>query len=262
MAIPKIIHYCWFGRNPKPKLAVKCIKSWKKRCPDYEIIEWNEDNFDIPSCPLYVRQAYEAKKWAFVTDYVRLKIVYDEGGIYLDTDVELIKSLDALLEHDAYFGFEDGTNVNTGLGFGAVKGAPILHEMMLDYKDIPFIMEDGKLDLTPCPQRNTEVLKRHGLVQNDNRQLLERSVLILPSEYLCPLSTRSQRLVLTNNVMSIHWFSGTWLSEEDRSRQFAFIQQIRARDRIHRFIHIPNRFLRYVLGYERYEALKRLCKRQ
>lgn len=260
--IPKTIHYCWFGHNPKPKLALKCMKSWKKYCPDYEIIEWNEDNFDISSCPLYVRQAYEAKKWAFVTDYVRLKIVYDEGGIYLDTDVELIKSLDALLEHDAYFGFEDGTNVNTGLGFGAVKGAPILHEMMQDYKDIPFIMEDGKMDVTPCPQRNTEVLKRHGLVQNDTRQLLERSVLILPTEYLCPLSTQSQRLVLANNTVSIHWFGGTWLSEEDRIRQVALIQQIRERDRIHWFIHIPNRFLRNVLGYERYEALKRLCKRR
>ena len=130
--IPKIIHYCWFGRNPKPELAVKCIKSWKKRCPDYEIIEWNEDNFDISSCPLYVRQAYEAKKWAFVSDYVRLKVVYDEGGVYLDTDVELKKGLDALLAYDAYFGFEDGTHVNTGLGFGAVKGAPILKEMMQD----------------------------------------------------------------------------------------------------------------------------------
>ena len=87
--IPKTIHYCWFSCNPKPKLAEKCIKSWKKHCPDYEIIEWNEDNFDLSTAPLYVRQAYEAKKWAFVTDYVRLKLVYDYGGIYMDTDVEL-----------------------------------------------------------------------------------------------------------------------------------------------------------------------------
>ena len=94
--IPKIIHYCWFGRNPKPKLALKCIKSWKKYCPDYEIIEWNEDSFDIESAPLYVRQAYEAKKWAFVTDYVRLYAMTKFGGIYMDTDVEVIKPLDCI----------------------------------------------------------------------------------------------------------------------------------------------------------------------
>lgn len=108
MSIPKVIHYCWFGHDPKPKLAEKCIKSWKKKCPDYKIIEWNEENFDISACPLYVRQAYEAKKWAFVTDYVRLKVVYEHGGIYLDTDVELKKNLDFLLNHKAYFGFEEG----------------------------------------------------------------------------------------------------------------------------------------------------------
>ena len=99
--IPKVIHYCWFGGNPKPKLAEKCIKSWKKYCPDYEIIEWNEDNFDISAAPLYVRQAYEAKKWAFVTDYVRLEVVYNHGGVYLDTDVELLKSLDSLFQFES-----------------------------------------------------------------------------------------------------------------------------------------------------------------
>lgn len=104
--IPKKIHYCWFGGAPKTKLGMKCIKSWKKHCPDYEIIEWNEDNFDFSEAPLYVRQAYEAKKWAFVTDYVRLKVVYDNGGIYMDTDVKLKKILDPLLTNSAYFGFE------------------------------------------------------------------------------------------------------------------------------------------------------------
>ena len=121
MKIPKVIHYCWFGGNPKPKLVQKCIHSWKKYCPDYEIIEWNESNFDISSCPLYVRQAYDVKKWAFVSDYARLKIIHTCGGIYLDTDVELIKSLDSLLEYNAFFGFEDGKYVATGLGFGAVS---------------------------------------------------------------------------------------------------------------------------------------------
>ena len=137
--IPKTIHYCWFGRNPKPALAQKCIQSWKKHCPDYTIMEWNEDNYDISSAPLYVRQAYEARKWAFVTDYVRLHVVHDHGGIYMDTDVELKKNPDALLEYSAYFGFEDGQYVNTGLGFGAIPGHPFLKEIMADYEGIPFI---------------------------------------------------------------------------------------------------------------------------
>ena len=122
MAIPKVIHYCWFGHNPKPEQALSCIASWKEKCPDYQIIEWNEDNYDISSAPLYVRQAYQEKKWAFVTDYVRLQVVFENGGIYLDTDVELKKSLNALLGYRAYFGFEDATYINTGLGFGAKQG--------------------------------------------------------------------------------------------------------------------------------------------
>ena len=124
--IPKLIHYCWFGHNPLPKDAKRCIRSWKKYCPDYVIKEWNEDNFDISQCPQYVRQAYEAKKWAFVSDYVRLKLVHDHGGVYMDTDVELLKPLDRLLSHKAYFGFEDdGLQINTGLGFGAERGESV-----------------------------------------------------------------------------------------------------------------------------------------
>ena len=175
--LPQIIHYCWFGKGEKPKLAKACIKSWKKHCPNYSIIEWNEDNFDISSCPLYVRQAYETKKWAFVTDYVRLKVVYDHGGIYLDTDVQLKKSLDPLLMYDAFLGFEDGIQINTGLGFGAIQGHDVLLEMMNDYKDMPFIKDDGSYDTTPCPKRNTEVLLRRGLVQNDAWQILKGNIL-------------------------------------------------------------------------------------
>ena len=118
--IPKKIHYCWFGGNPLPELAIKCLESWKKYCPDYEIIEWNETNFNLDSCE-YVREAYQAKKWAFVSDYARLKVVYDNGGIYLDTDVELIKSLDRLLKNKSFFGTETTGVVATGLGFGAEK---------------------------------------------------------------------------------------------------------------------------------------------
>ena len=106
--IPKIIHYCWFGGKPKPELAEKCIESWKKFCPDYEIVEWNEGNFNINS-NLYVKQAYEAKKYAFVTDYVRLYALYTQGGIYMDTDVMVLKPLDEYLNHEAFSGFESKT---------------------------------------------------------------------------------------------------------------------------------------------------------
>lgn len=123
--IPKKIHYCWFGRNPLPELAVRCIESWKKYCPDYEIIEWNEDNYDINKIS-YVKEAYQARKWAFVTDYVRLDVVNQYGGIYLDTDVELLKSLDPLLKYKSFFGMEEGKFIATGLGFGAEKGTKIL----------------------------------------------------------------------------------------------------------------------------------------
>ena len=106
MSIPKIIHYCWFGGGPKPKLAQKCIASWKKYCPDFEILEWNEGNFDVSTAPLYVRQAYEAGRWAFVTDYVRLKALTELGGVYMDTDVEVVKPLEPFLQQEAFAGFE------------------------------------------------------------------------------------------------------------------------------------------------------------
>lgn len=262
MAIPKTIHYCWFGHNPKPKLALKCMKSWKKYCPDYEIIEWNEDNFDISACPLYVRQAYEAKKWAFVTDYVRLKVVYEHGGIYLDTDVELCKKLDQLLIYGAFFGFEDGIHVATGLGFGAEKGAQILLEMMQDYETIPFVLPDGTYDTKTCPVRNTEVLKRHGLVQNDTRQVLEEDVLILPSEYLCPLSYCTGKGKATKETISIHWFSASWKTEQEIKEHSIRANQLRRNEWKDYLIHTPNRVLRRVLGSERYEALKQRIKRR
>ena len=149
--IPKVIHYCWFGGNAKPASVLKCIESWKKYCPGYEIKEWNEENFRIED-NLYCKQAYDAKKWAFATDYARLVIVYNNGGIYLDTDVEVIKPLDDLLNHKFFIGRQQGFQVNTGSGFGAEKGHPVLKRMIDDYEDIPFIDENGEMDLLTCPK--------------------------------------------------------------------------------------------------------------
>ena len=255
--IPKVVHYCWFGRNPKPKLAEKCIKSWRKYCPDYEIIEWNEDNFDISACPLYVRQAYEVKKWAFVTDYVRLKVVFDQGGIYMDTDVELKKPLDPLLDHQGYFGFEDGVHINTGLGFGAVKELPILQEIMDDYEGVSFIHDDGSFDTETCPSRNTKILLRHGLVQDDSQQLLDGDILILPSIYLCPYSYETHTYLRSSKTISCHWFDASWRTEQEKAYHKNKLRQAR-KDSL---IHAPNRLLLRLLGEKNYGKLKSALKR-
>lgn len=258
--IPKIIHYCWFGRNPKPELAIRCMKSWKKYCPTYKIIEWNEDNFDISAAPLYVQQAYEAKKWAFVTDYVRLQVVYEYGGIYLDTDVELLKKPNQLQKYHAFFAFEEKTCIATGLGFGAEQRSQIIAEMLNDYSDISFIKENGDFDLTPCPIRNTPVLLRHGLKGDGTFQVLTGNICVLPTEYMCPLDNCTGILRKTKKTISIHWFNASWVDEEER-KVLLEVRKIK-REYIRRdfWIHMPNRIAMKLLGMERYERLKKLVK--
>jgi len=255
--IPKTIHYCWFGRNPKPKLAEKCIKSWEKYCPDYEIVEWNEDNFDIASAPLYVRQAYEAKKWAFVTDYVRLKVVYDHGGIYLDTDVEVVKPLDQFLQHRAYFGFEAREYVNTGLGFGSEKGLPLLSEMMEEYEQEPFLLDNGSYNEKTCPIRNTEVFQRYGLVRENREQKLIGDIVILPTEYFCPFITGSQ-MKRTKNTATIHWYSGSWLPDEEAKQREKWLNSYNR----HRREAIVKKAVKKLIGERRYQSLKVLLGRK
>ena len=128
--IPKIVHYCWFGRGEKPKLAEKCIKSWHRYCPDYKFIEWNEDNYDIALAPVFVQDAVKAKKWAFAVDYIRYQVIYEHGGIYFDTDVEVLKNFDSFRRNKAFFFFLFNKYIASGLGFGAEKGTPILQELM------------------------------------------------------------------------------------------------------------------------------------
>lgn len=259
--IPRKIHYCWFGNNPKPELALKCIRSWKKFCPDYQIFEWNEDNFDISACPLYVQQAYEAKKWAFVSDYVRLKVIYDHGGIYLDTDVELIQSPDRLLAYQAYFSFEGNEYISTGPGFGAEKKCKLLLEIMKDYGNIPFVLEDGSYDLLPCPQRNTNAFLRIGLIKNGEKQILQDSILILSSDYLCPMDYYSGKITKSQNTISIHWYSASWQSEQQKQKHHRDMKQIRMNNSIHFIKTIPNRLLKSCLGPQRYNLLKNRIKK-
>lgn len=258
--IPKVIHYCWFGRGKKPRLAKKCIKSWKKYCPDYQIIEWNEDNYDIASAPLFVRQAIEKEKWAFVSDYARYQVIYQYGGIYLDTDVELIKSLDSLLHNTAYWGFEQNNSyyIASGLGFGAEKGTLILLDLMKLYENISFILPDGSLDMTPCPTREIEVFSRYGLVSNGKEQHLEGGIHIYPCDYLCACNWQNGFVQKTENTISIHWYNASWYSADKRKERYKELRKYRMNNILHCIIHIPNRIGMKILGQNRYTELKKL----
>lgn len=210
MSIPKVIHYCWFGNGKLPALAEKCIASWRKYCPDYEIICHSEANFDV-SQNRYAREAYEAKKWAFVSDYVRLKVLYDEGGIYLDTDVELLKPLDSLIAEHGFMGFDDHGLISTGLGFACEAGNQAVGAILRDYDNIPFLRADGTYDQTPCPNRNTEVLKQLGIDVACSDQVF-LGLRMLPEEYLCPMKYESGKKHITKNTYSIHHFCASWTS--------------------------------------------------
>lgn len=207
--IPKVIHYCWFGRGQMPKLALKCIESWKKYCPDYEIKEWNEDNFDLDLYP-YVREAYDARKFAFVTDVVRLYALYHEGGIYMDTDVEVIKPLDSLLEYDAVSGFESPTQIPTGL-MASRDGHPLFKELLDEYNGIHFVCPDGTLDITTNVIRISNTCCKYGLRLNNTLQTV-RGFTLLPKDYLCPIEHEGHRLRLTENTLCIHHFAGSWVT--------------------------------------------------
>ena len=218
MSIPNVIHYCWFGKGKMPKLAKKCIKSWKKYCPDYEFVLHTEDNFDLTQ-NRYLNEAYKAGKWAFVSDFVRLKVVYDHGGIYLDTDVELLKSLDGLLDGSGFMGFDEKGIVATGLGFGAEKGNKIIEEFLNDYNDISFLQPDGSFDLTPCPDRNTATLKRLGMDLTVTQQTF-MGMAFLPAEYLCPMDYYTGKKTITKNTYSIHHYCASWTSAVTKRTTF------------------------------------------
>lgn len=208
--IPKTIHYCWFGRGEKPKLAKKCIESWKKYCPDYKIIEWNEDNFDVEKYP-YAKYCLENKKWAFLSDFVRLKVVCEHGGIYFDTDVELIQNIDELLKYEAFYGFEQDNYINSGLGFGSVANHKVIVTMLDQYNTLESA-DNGEYNTIGCPILNTKALVSLGLVLNGEKQEINGAI-ILPEDYLNPFDDATGILKKTNNTYSIHWYSKSALSK-------------------------------------------------
>lgn len=218
--IPKKIHYCWFGENSLPDLAKKCIESWKKYCPDYEIIEWNESNYDVRK-NLYMEEAYEAEKWAFVSDYARLDIIYNYGGIYLDTDVELLKKLDDLLNYPVFLATEKIGLVATGLIFGAEPKNESILMMLNEYKDAHFKIEDKVYDLLPCPKRNTKPFLKIGLKKTKEIQNLGK-VIIFPPEYFCPMDNETKEVNITLNTYSIHHYGASWISQNEKKMQQQF----------------------------------------
>lgn len=224
--IPKIIHYCWFGGSSEPDDVKKCIASWHKFLPDYEIKRWDESNYDVHKCQ-YMSDAYKEKKWAFVSDYCRLDVVYQYGGIYLDTDVEVVRSFDPLLKEQMFCGFESRDpigikkgidieySVNLGLGYGAESGHPVLKEILDLYEELSFYNPDGSLNLVACPRYQTEILKRHGLNPNNETQCFDGGIAYSP-EYFCPQSNVTDEMLhLTKNTYSIHHFTVSWASKKD-----------------------------------------------
>ena len=254
--IPKIIHYCWFGGKDKPPLAERCIKSWHKFCPDYEIREWNEQNFDVNSAPLYVRQAYEAKRWAFVTDYVRLVALTQVGGIYLDTDVEIVKPLTPFMSHEAFAGFEHIDRVQTGL-LACRKQFPLFLEFLRYYDTASFRKEDGSLDTTTNVEILTQLCRQRGMVCNDTFQVID-GLAIYPKEVFCPVDYDTMKRRKSRKTVTIHWFSGSWHTEEE----LLAMKEEKDRLRQERISNFRYRIGCRVLGETGYARVKALLKRR
>lgn len=229
--IPKIIHYCWFGRNPLPKTAKKCIESWRKFFPDYEIKEWNEDNFNVNAIP-YTAEAYKAKKYAFVSDYARYWILYHHGGIYFDTDVQVIRPMDEIIARGPFMGREKGAyisaicdssgvtrntdntgvGINPGLGLGVAPGLGLYKEFLDAYDGYSFRNADGSLNMKTIVAYTTEILLRHGLNSNNDEPQLVAGVWIYPPDVFCPMDhTQANTVTITDRTVSIHLYDCSWI---------------------------------------------------
>ncbi len=256
MSIPKIIHYCWFGGKPKPELAQKCIQSWKKFCPDYEIMEWNEENFDISTAPVYVRQAHSVGRWAFVTDYVRLKALTEMGGIYMDTDVEVIRPLDPFLHHQGFAGFENISRVQTGL-LACEKGFPLFREFMAHYDTATFLLPDGSHDITTNVEVLTKLCEKYGFQPNNKYQVVE-GFAIYPTEVFCPVDYDTEKLHKTRKTVVIHWFAASWHTEEE----LRILREEKERLKYEKVSNIRYKIGTALLGKRGYETLKSLLIRK
>lgn len=222
--IPKIIHYCWFGKNPLPPLALKCIESWKKYLPDYEIREWNEENFDVYIIP-YTKEAYEAKKYAFVSDYARFWILYNYGGLYFDTDVEVIKNIDDIIEKGPFMGREagaymmgDNKAIAPGLGLGVIPYHKVYKKILQKYSTLQFIV-NGKLNETTVVKYTSDVLDEFPIQKITNEIDLIEDIYIYDPEYFCPINHSTNEISITNNTRTIHHYTATWKTKRQKNKE-------------------------------------------
>ena len=206
--IPKIIHYCWFGRGEKPELAKKCIASWRKFCPDFEIREWNEDNCDYLAMP-FMAEAYAAKKYAFVSDVMRLIVLEQYGGVYFDTDVEVVRDISPLLDDEGFIGFENDQYVASGLTIAAAAHQPFIQAMIAEYRKLHYVQPYGSVTPVGCPHLNSDVMECFGLVRNGQEQIIA-GIHVYPEDYFNPMDSTTGKLTRTENTYSIHWYSMSW----------------------------------------------------
>ncbi|MCQ2082678.1 MAG: glycosyl transferase [Lachnospiraceae bacterium] len=210
MAIPKIIHFCWLSGDPYPDLVQRCIQSWKDKLPDYEIKLWNKDSFDIHYVP-WVEQACEVKKWAFAADYIRLYALYNYGGIYLDSDVEVLKPFDDLLDRSYFFGREhtpdriDASHIVEAATFGAEPRLPLIKKCLDYYEGRNFRISENAVDTTVLPHIMANVFAKENVLKD-----------LLPMDYFSPKNTRTQIVEATANTYSVHHFNGSWYSLAQR----------------------------------------------
>lgn len=238
--IPKIIHYCWFGGKNKPDIVGKCINSWKKYMPDYQIIEWNETNYDYRKCR-YAKQAYDLQKWAFVSDFARFDILYQYGGIYFDTDVELIKRIpDDILAKSAFTCMEPSGKVSPGLVYGSEKSATFLKEMINEYESSTFLNEEG---IPICKTVNlfiTEKLLQNGYIEKNIYQEIS-GLSIYPSEVFCGFDLDIMEPYITDKTISVHHYSGTWIDNSIKRK--------------------VQKYLKKILGINRYREVLKMIRR-
>ncbi len=210
--IPKIIHYIWLGGNPLPAITEKCIESWRIYCPDYEIIRWDETNLNINKYQ-FAKDAYDAKKFAFVSDVLRTDILYEHGGIYLDIDVELLKPIDDLLDFDTFGGFETSNLINPGLLWGTVPKNEDLKNILEIYKNTKFD-ETKTMELTIC-EFFTKYFEQYGLLRENKSQKIDNKV-FLSSEYFSPIDVITNKKNITKNTYSIHWYNASWYTPKQK----------------------------------------------
>lgn len=216
--IPHIIHYCWFGKNPKPPIVVKCIASWRKYLSGYEIIEWNEENSDIESVK-YTREAYKDKNWAYVSDYVRFRKLYEYGGIYFDTDVELLKPIpDDIMSNEAFTCVETTNDISPGLVFACCKGNDVVKEILDDYENSKYEMKRN--ELTTVNIRASRIMEKHGFEYSGRYQVVN-GIAIYPSEYFCGYNQDLHIEEITPNTISVHHYASSWMTKTQlRKRSF------------------------------------------